>query len=280
MKNMLETLERRGAVHFKGKGGSSGTTSTTQTSEPWTGQAHHLLRLYDKATGLPYKSPPPRSTVPEHSIDTRHAIHRQRQRSLGSPIETSATKEIDRTLRGHYLYGGQGFDAALDAAKRDILPEIQSQFARSGRYGSGLAQEAQAQALADAFAGQYGQERQRQMQGLQLTPAFQAMDYRNIEAQRGVGAQQEELSQARLREAADIWRERQNAPYERLAAQSAAIQGGFTPGRTQSSQPYYRNRFAEGLSSGLTGSALGFGMGGIPGAAIGGGLGLLGGMLF
>jgi hypothetical protein len=71
---------------------------------------------------------------------------------------------LARVAGGGYLHGGSGFNAAMDAAARDIQPRIQSMFGRSGRHNSGLAQAAATQELGDVFAGLYGDERNRQMQ--------------------------------------------------------------------------------------------------------------------
>jgi|TARA_B100000925_G_scaffold287582_1_gene267113 hypothetical protein len=73
---------------------------------------------------------------------------------------------LERTAQGDFLYGGEGFNAALDAATRAAMPGINSRFALGGGSGAvdgGLAQTARTQAVADAFARQYGQERANQL---------------------------------------------------------------------------------------------------------------------
>lgn len=75
-----------------------------------------------------------------------------------------AQDQLERTASGDYLFGGKGFDAALNAAINSALPQVASAFGGTvGGVGSGLASTAVNQAALDAFAGQYGQERGRQL---------------------------------------------------------------------------------------------------------------------
>ena len=111
------------------------------------------------------------------------------------PLQAQAQQQISQTLGGEFLPGGEGFERALDLstqsalsrARREVLPQVESQFARAGRLDSGLAEEAQARVLGDiiaeqtagAFANQFGRERsaqlglaqQLQQQGLALDEA-------------------------------------------------------------------------------------------------------------
>jgi len=70
--------------------------------------------------------------------------------------------QLQQTSQGDYLYGGEGFNAAYDAAARKVLPQVTGQAAGVGRYGGGLQQTELTGALGDVFAGMYGQERGRQ----------------------------------------------------------------------------------------------------------------------
>ena len=69
---------------------------------------------------------------------------------------------------GNQLMGSPGMDAAMQAAWNKINPMVDSQFASSGRYNSGLAQQAKAEGLGNAFAGLYNQNLDRQLQAAQL----------------------------------------------------------------------------------------------------------------
>ena len=89
-----------------------------------------------------------------------------------APMIGQGLDTMGATARGDFLFGGQGFNEALDAASRRIQPQVQSMFGRSGRSGSGLAQTAMTQALSDSFASQYGQERGRQQQAAMGMPGM------------------------------------------------------------------------------------------------------------
>lgn len=95
------------------------------------------------------------------SVETQNMIMNQGRSGAG--IAGDANQQLQKTINGEYLTGGKGFDAALNAATNKILPSVNSSFAKSGRSGSGLADVAKTGAISDAFAGQYGQERQNQL---------------------------------------------------------------------------------------------------------------------
>lgn len=80
-------------------------------------------------------------------------------------FDPAATDALRGTASGDFLFGGQGFDQAVDAAVRAARPQIQSVFGRAGAGGAtgGLAQSAIGQSAVDAFARQFGQERQNQL---------------------------------------------------------------------------------------------------------------------
>lgn len=79
--------------------------------------------------------------------------------------ETPGAREtLDATSRGDFLFGGEGFNAAVDAAVRQAQPHIMSAFGGdAASVNSGLSQHAIGQSAIDAFASQFGQERNRQL---------------------------------------------------------------------------------------------------------------------
>lgn len=80
-----------------------------------------------------------------------------------SYIDPTAYGALESTASGNFLFGGEGFDAAVDAAVRAAAPGILSTFGGAGGAPGGLARTAIGKAATDAFAGQYSQERQRQL---------------------------------------------------------------------------------------------------------------------
>lgn len=164
--------------------------------------------------------------------------------NLGSPISAMEGGEFARQglpglgaaqqnyadlMGGEFLYGGPGFNAALGAAERDILPRVQSQFGLAGRSGSGLAQAAAAQELGDVFAGMYGDERNRQMQGLGLAPSMEALGYNVFQ--------------------------RSQQPLDDYVRRIGAM-GRLAGEESESSQPIYSDDLGNALGLGLTGIGL------------------------
>ena len=266
----------------KGKGG--GTQETTQSTTPWSGQQPYLTYAFEQAQGLPQQVPYAYPGVVPFAPATAAAQIGQMTRAMrGSPLTTVGQGEIGKTAAGEYLYGGPGFDRALEAAHRRIAPMVRGQFEGAGRYGSGLQQATEMQLMGDAFAGLYDQERQRQMQASALTPTMAQVDYADISALSEVGAQQENRAREALADAMSRWQFQQQAPYDRLGMQSGVIQGGSWGANQRTLTPNARSSPLGGI---LGGALMGYGMtrGGesafIPGvnpfvgAAIGGGLGL------
>jgi hypothetical protein len=96
-------------------------------------------------------------------------------------------------------------------------------------------------AATNAYGQAYNTERQNQLQATQLAPS---MDYANLQALGGVGAQQEARAQSQY-----------NSPWSNLQAYQALIsgQGG---GTTQGQSPYFTNPLAGALGLALVVLAL------------------------
>ncbi len=239
--------------------GSPSSTTTVQKSDPWVGQQGYLTRGFAEAEKLLNQPGPgyfPGNTVVPYSPETNLALNMQTQRALqGSPIQHAANDQLTSTLKGDYLYGGQGFNAAVDAATRKALPVVQSAFEKSGRTGSGLAQAAVAEAIASPFAELYGQERQNQQRGMLFAPQVADMDYGDISKLAEVGANRESMQQEQIADQVARYNYEQNLQRNKVNDFLASIQGSY--GGTSSSSgtattPMYRNQ-----ASGLLGGALG-----------------------
>lgn len=258
-----------------GKGGNSGSQQSTQTSVPWGGQQPYLTYQYQQAQGLPLQQPYPFPGYVPFSPASVAAMQATQNRALqGSPLLPAAQEQNLATVRGDYLYGGPGFNQAFEAAQRAITPQVRGSFERAGRFGGGLSQEAETRALADAFAGLYGQERGRQMTATGMAPSLAQQDYADIGRLAQVGAMQEGKAGEALADAMSRFQVQQQAPYARLGAITPAISGGFPGGTTTLNQPLPQTSpLASALGTGLAGYSLFGPVGGIAGA----GLGLLGG---
>jgi hypothetical protein len=191
-----------------------------------------LRGLYQQAADLPMQQYNPGQTFAGQSPETQEALGMTAATARGGANQP-AVDQWNQTVGGDYLYGGKGFNAALDAAHSQIAPMVQGQFESGGRYGSGLAQEAETSALANAFAGQYGMERQNQLAAMGMgSPA-----YRDAAALGQVGTAQDVYGQGVLDDETARWNFAQQAPYDRLNTQSGIIQAGY-PGSQSATQSY------------------------------------------
>jgi hypothetical protein len=228
---------------LSGGGGGGGEQTTVQKSEPWSGQQPYLTRGFQDAQNLFLDSPPPAfypgSTVQPYSPETNTALQLRTLRALnGSPVQDAANSQLTGTLNGDYLFGGQGFNQAVDAASRKILPQVvNSAFERAGRTGSGLASTARTQAFRDSFADQYGQERQNQMRGLLTSPSVQAQDYADIDQLQGVGSALEGYQGGVLGDSVNRFNYGQNITQDQLKQYMQLIQGNYGNTTTTTAPP-------------------------------------------
>lgn len=290
-----ESFEYEGPVsECKGGGGS---TETVQKSDPWAGAQLYMTggnndlgsnsassALFPEAARL-YRGHNPTyyqgETVAGPSADTMQSQQMTRDiATQGSQGNTGLQNLYGDTMGGSYLYGGQGFDRAFQAASNRILPQIDSRFALSGRTGSGLAQTAQTQALGDAFAGLYNEERGRQNQMAALAPQIDQMRYADANTLANLGMQQEDYQQDIINSAIERHNYEQNLPYAKLDRFAQIINPSIGAGGTTTTQTPLgkRNRTAGAAGGAISGASMGSYFG--PwGALIGGiGGGLLGGL--
>jgi len=266
------------------KGGGGGSQTTVQKADPWEGQQPYLKKGFEKAEELFLNKPAPQyyagNTVVPFSPETETALNLTTQRALmGSPLQAAANNQLTGTLNGDYLYGGAGFNAAVDAATRKAMPQINSQFERAGAFNSGLADVAKTQAVADAFASQYGDERANQQRAMLFAPQMMQQDYNDFQTLANVGAQREALSQAQLAEDVNRFNYNQLAPRQNLSEYMNLIQGNY--GGTQTStSPLYRNQGAGFLGGAMSGAGLANSLGAtMGGAGLMGPMGLAGGAI-
>lgn len=267
----------------------------TNNVAPWEGQQHYLKNGFHVAS-LHINDPLtyyPDQTYASFSPQTEKALNLTEARALaGSPVQTAMNKQLQATLDGDYLYGGAGFNAAYEAAKNKILPDIQSRYNAGGRYGSGLARQAEASALGDAFASQYGNERTNQLRAMMFAPQAAQSDYNDLKALAGVGQQREGQTQSAIDENIARYNQNKLEKWQRLNNYMNTISGQHGSAGTQTTTGFQGNRGAGilggalgglGLASSLASSmASGAGTGAAAGAPIGpwgAGLGALAGGL-
>lgn len=181
-------------MQMKSGGERRGGSQTTVTNnDPWIGLQPYLRRGFRVANREFFDHP----YIPQFSPESEQALEMARKRATeGNPLLGQAESALGDTISGKYLYGGEGFNAALDAAKNKILPEITSQFSKYGRSGGGLEKTAEVQALGDAFAGLYDKERDRQLKAGAMVPDFMNADYADIDKLLKVGGIREDMASA------------------------------------------------------------------------------------
>jgi len=293
-----------------GGGNSGGTTNTVQKADPWSGQQPYLQGGTDvngntvpgvlpEAAKL-YQNNPlqfyPGQTFASPSQNTLEA--QQMQANMASQgvsgAQASANQNLQDTLSGKYLdiNSNPYLMPAAQNILANVLPQVNSQFAASGRGNSGLASRAAAQGATDALATQafnnYNAERARQMQGVMLSPTLQQANYLPAAKLAEVGASQEDQQQQIINDAMQRYQFNQQAPYQQLGLYNSLVQGnyGSNTNTTATQQLAPRSIGAGMLGGAAVGGALGYlgsnslgvtgTQGALGGAAAGG---LLGGLL-
>jgi hypothetical protein len=282
------------------KGG--GATTTVQQADPWIGQQPYLRQIFQEAarqyrtTGPDYY---PGATVALPSQATNLALALTQRRALsGNPLMQQASQAIGQTLSGQMLGANPYLESAIQAANRpvidqfrqEILPALNSQFARSGRYGSGAMVASQQRALdqlgrnlsetASGLAYQdYSAERRNQLNAALAAPNLAQQDYVDLERLAAVGLAKDQQAQAALDDAVARYNYQQNLPRQKLAEYLALIQGNYGGSTSTVSRAPQTSPLVTGLGGAAAGAKIGSilfpGVGTAVGAGLGGLLGLL-----
>lgn len=269
------------------KGGGGGGTTVQKTEPPEYMMPYLIGGGNDRTTGVLkeaqnlYRNYSPSyfqgETVSPFSSETEQSLSQKTRLAQDNPYSQPSQQLVTDTLSGKYL----DVTPQLQAQVNRIIPGVNSQFARAGRAGSGLAQTAVAEQVSNAAAGLMNEERQRQMQTLGLLPSLNQARYGDAQALAQVGAQREDYAQQLIDAEKAKFDYEQNLPYWKLQQYNSIVQPQIGSGSlTTSQQPVYRpNRVAGAAGGALTGATLGSivpGIGTGIGALVGGGLGLLG----
>jgi len=234
-------------------GGSSGgggqqQQETVQKTEPWDEQKEYLKTTFKLAQGLTgadaatpqdFQNSPfqmnyfPGSTVADFSPETQLAMAMQTDRAInGSPVQNAAENYTADTLSGKYLDAGNPyFQGMIQNVSNAITPMVDSKFEMSGRYGGGAHKKALTDSLANAGSQlayqNYGDERNNMARAAAFAPEIGNLDYQNIGALSEVGANRENLAQARINEDIERFNYGQMEPLTRLGLYNNFIQGNY-----------------------------------------------------
>lgn len=280
----------------------SNSTTTRNISEPWSGVQPFLKNAYGDAEGIYQQGAPgyySGNLIAPQSANTQTALQNLGQRgAAGSDLTRAAQGQLQDTLSGTYLNGETpGFQGALNAATRPIIdnytktimPGMDSNFSSAGRYGSG----AHAMASGDAAGGlmdalgdttsrmvyqNYGDERNRQIQGMLFAPELAAQDYKDIAAQGQAGQAQDAYQQSLIDAELAKYNYNSNKDFNWAQQYINMLNGAGNPSSTTISPQASPNPFTGALGGAGVGAQIGSiipGVGTGIGALAGGGLGLL-----
>lgn len=290
-----------GARWDGGGGGGSSSTNTVQKADPWAGQQPYLQGgngipgLFPEANRL-YQNNPLQfyqgQTFAGLSPETEMSLQMQTDRALsGSPLNNAAQQNLTDTLNGKYLDINTNpyLMPAADQIMAKVLPQVNAQFAGSGRGNSGLAARAASQGATDALGGlafqNYNAERTNQQRSALLAPQLAQQDYADAARLGEVGSVREDFAQQGINEAMQRQQFENMAPWNQLGLYNSLIQGSYG-GTTNQTQTLPRRSVGAGvLGGGLAGGGLGYllgpslGLTGGQGAAYGAGAGSLLGLL-
>ena len=196
----------------------------------------------------------PASTVVGFSPESEMSLDLMRQRALDPNSMTAQTANV---VQQNLM----GTNPLMSAAFAPVVNEVQSQFAKAGRYGSGANQQALAAALAPAAL-------QAQQAAIGQAATAQNQDLQQLAA---VGAAREGQSQAELQDAVNRFNFEQNIDAQKLKDYMALVGGGTVGSNTI--EPVFRNPASSALGGALGGAQLGAMAGFNPMlGAVGGGL--------
>lgn len=238
--------------------GQDKITNTTSTVNPPAYAAPYLAyganeaqRLYSTGGGLNYY---PEETLAGFSPEQQMAMNLQTNRALsGSPLQREGQNQALNTLRGNFLGSNPYFQQAV---LNPITQNVQSQFSRAGRLGSGANQDVLARSLATPLMQNYENERARQNQMIGVSQDLAQSDYADYANLAKVGAMRQDQAQKQIMSNMDRYNFLQSAPTQNLnqfLGQVGKAAGGYNSQTT----PMVSNPLNQTL--GTVGSILGIG---------------------
>lgn len=287
-----------GFFTFYGGGSGGGDSTSTTKMEPAAEVKPYLSPFLSQAwnaTQQPYQSYQGQriaNLTPEQYMG---AGLTSAQALNGFQGQGDAFNNYAATMRGDFMNpdSNHWLQANAQKAMGDISsayrsgtkPTTDAAFSRAGAFGGSSWQQAVANnerqlgdALGNAANQFYGQnylnERNNQMQGLNMLPTMQNVGYTDAQKLTAVGDNFRQYQQDLLNSQYGDWQEYQNHPYKMMdifGNQLRATMGAGGSSSTSQSGGYKPSGFASALGGGMAGYA----MGGPVGAAIGG----LGGLL-
>lgn len=211
-------------------GTKQGSTTSTQTSEPWGKAQPYMTDVFRLGQNLYNKNFTSPFTTQAQDLTANRAL-------TGSPLMQNAQSQLGSTISGDYLnpYSNPFFGGALNQTMGDVTSKINSQFT-GDNFGSSAHQEWLGRGLTNAalpmLSQFYNTERGNQMNALGMAPTYANQDYADLDRLAAVGQQQE------------------SDPWNDLFKYQQAISGfGNLGGTTTTTQPYSQNNTANTLGT-------------------------------
>ena len=223
----------------KGGGGGSSGPVNTQVEPPAYAKPFVEFGLAQAKDRFMDEMPSyyPNSTTVGFAPDSEMALNMVRDRALDpSSLTASSQGVVQQNL--------MGTNPLMSMAFKPVIDTVESQFAKSGRLGSGANQQALASALAPYAY-------QAQQDALKLAPTYQNLDAQQL-AQ--VGSARESDAMAQLQDNIARYNYEQNIGDQKLQNYMSLV-GGGTLG-SSSIQPVFRNQGASALGGALGGAQL------------------------
>ena len=217
-------------------------TTETVTSEPPDYVKRYIKRGLHRADKLMLQDRRhfyPGQTYVDPSPETLAALDMQTDRALhGSPLDAAGQGQALATARGDYFDAGNPYaDELAESVTSRVLPQIDSQFAGAGRYGSAAHTEAAARGLGDALApnlfGFASQERGRMLDAAKMSPFLAQTDYQDIGQLAQAGQAREAIDNRALQDDIARFEFEQNEPYSRILPFTELAYRGAGTGGTQ-----------------------------------------------
>lgn len=282
--------------------GKDNNTKTQTTTEPWSGVKPYLIGGYKDAKNLYEQGAPgyyPGQSVAPMSDYTKNALDATAQRAAyGSDVVRSAQNQLTNTINGDYLNSNPYLQGAINAAVQpitnafnsEVMPGIDSNFSSAGRYGSGLQGEAYNDAnaqlaqqignVSSQMAYQnYGDERQRQIQGMLFAPQMAQQDYNDLAMLGQAGQGYDQYNTNLINSDIEKWNYNQNKDWNYLNDYIGLLNGAtgsssMTKAPNSSAMSPITGALGGALSGAAAGSAipgLGTGIGALLGGLFGAG---------
>lgn len=235
-------------------------TGTSTLSAPAYAQPYlesilsEAVKFYNQGQSAYY----PSSTVAGASPETQTALSGIRDTAMaGNPMTKPLTDLATSTLKGDFLSGDNPYlqgaianatNPMIKNFNTSVAPSIDSQFAGSGRLGSGLYAQARNRAedtLTDSMSDtaqdiayrNYANERALQSGLLGQADALSAIPYQDYNVLAGVGKEREAYDQADINDAVRRYSAEQGNPFAFLDQYADIINKGIIGSESTGTQP-------------------------------------------